>query len=264
MEPWFERRFVDHSYACRRKKGTHRALKRASRLARRFPFVLKGDVVKFFPSLDHAVVKASVRRVIHDRDFLRVLDLVIDGSNPQEEVIHYFPGDDLFTPYDRRHGIPIGNLTSQFLANVVLDRLDHHVMDERGFGKYVRYCDDFLVFGRDRAALRALRKSVEDFLAGLRLCLHPRKCGVISTRSPIPFLGFVMHRSDLRLQRSAVVRATRRLRGLSRDMKEGNLGSEALCRSLQAWIAHASQGNTLGIRKRILRNAGLAAGVRAV
>jgi hypothetical protein len=259
MEPLFERRFVAHSYACRKGKGTHRALARAFRLARRFPYVLKGDLVKYFPSLDHAVVKRAIRRVVNDRRFLDVLDLVIDRSNPQEPVIAYFPGDDLFTPLERRKGLPIGNLTSQFLANVVLDRLDHFIMDDRGFGCYVRYCDDFLVFGRDRRSLWALRSDVQRVLHDLRLKLHPGKGGVIGTRSPIPFLGFVLHGGKLKLQRKAVVRATRRLRRAERKRRAGVAGAADVGRSLQAWIAHASQGHTRGIRARMLELAGLLA-----
>ena len=146
LEPHFERRFVAHSYACRVGKGTHLALARAAHLTRTRAFVLRGDVVKFFPSIDHEVVKGEVRRAVCDEPFLRVLDQIIDGSNPQESVSAWYSGDDLFTPLFRRRGLPIGNQTSQFLANVLLDRLDHAVMDQFGFGEYIRYCDDFLVF----------------------------------------------------------------------------------------------------------------------
>jgi hypothetical protein len=121
LEPHFERRFVAHSYACRVGKGTHRALARATELSGRRRFVLKGDIAKFFPSIDHAILKALVRRVIADEPLLAVLERVVDGSNPQELVEEWFPGDDLFTPAGRRRGIPIGNLTSQFLANVYMD-----------------------------------------------------------------------------------------------------------------------------------------------
>jgi hypothetical protein len=107
----------------------------------------------------------------------------------------------------RRRGIPIGNLTSQFLANVYMDAFDHQVMDRERFGEYVRYCDDFLVFGDDRDALWALRERLAAFLAELRLRLHARKGGVHATRSAVPFLGFVVRDGRRRLRRAAVVRA---------------------------------------------------------
>ena len=94
LEPHFEKRFVAHSYACRVGKGTHRALARAAVFTRTRKYVLKGDVVKFFPSIDHEILKGQVRRVIADERLLRALDLVIDGSNPQEPVQEWYEGDD--------------------------------------------------------------------------------------------------------------------------------------------------------------------------
>jgi hypothetical protein len=259
LEPHFERRFVAHSYACRVGKGTHRALDRATELSRRRSFVLKGDIAKFFPSIDHALLKAQVRRVIADERLLAVLDRVVDGSNPQEPVAEWFPGDDLFAPAERRRGIPIGNLTSQFLANVYMDAFDHQVMDREGFGEYVRYCDDFLVFGDDRSALWALRERLAAFLGGLRLRLHAHKGGVHATRSAIPFLGFVVRDGRRRLQRAAEVRATRRLRETARGHDEGLVDAETLRARVAAWQGHAAHASDPAIAGRVVARAGVPA-----
>jgi RNA-directed DNA polymerase len=259
LEPHFERRFVTHSYACRVGKGTHRALERATELSGRRRFVLKGDIAKFFPSIDHAILKAQVRRVIADERLLAVLERVVDGSNPQELVEEWFPGDDLFTPAGRRRGIPIGNLTSQFLANVYMDAFDHQVMDREGFGDYVRYCDDFLVFADDRDALWALRGRLEAFLGGLRLRLHARKGGVHATRSPVPFLGFVVRDGRRRLQRPAVVRATRRLRATAEGHDEGTVDAETLRARVAAWQGHAAHASDPAIAARVVARAGVPA-----
>jgi hypothetical protein len=252
LEPFFERRFVAHSYACRKGKGTHRALRRAVELSRRRRFVLKCDVAKFFPSLDRSMVKDSVRDVIADQGFLHVLNLVIDHGNAQETMVAWFPGDELYTPLQRPLGLPIGNLTSQFLANVVLDRIDHHVMDDLGFGDYVRYCDDFLVFGDDADELWWLRERVAEKLARLRLRLHPRKGGVHACTGVFPFLGFAIAKGRTSLLGGSVRRATRRLRVMERLVKEGRLAAESLQRSKQAWRAHASHADRQGIIRRVL------------
>jgi hypothetical protein len=252
MEPWFERRFVAHSYACRRGKGTHRALRRAVELSKRRRFVLKCDIAKFFPSLDHEIVKQSVRRVVADERFLRVLDLVVDGSNPQEPVVAWFAGDDLYSPVQRRLGLPIGNLTSQFLANVVLDGLDHHVMDELGFGEYVRYCDDFLVFHDDKDALWELRARIVDKLANLRLRLHPLKGGVHDCKSVFPFLGFAIDGGRTKLLGASVRRATRRFRAMEGLIAAGRLGTDDLARSQRAWLAHAQHADRKGVVRVVL------------
>ena len=149
LEPLYERSFIADSYACRKGKGTHAGVDRCQQFARRFRYVLKADVQKFFPSLDHEILKGLVVRKIKDKDVLWLVGQIIDHSNPQEEVVNYFPGDDLFTPSERRRGIPIGNQTSQFFANVYLDPLDHFVKDRLRIKGYVRYVDDFLLFADD-------------------------------------------------------------------------------------------------------------------
>jgi hypothetical protein len=258
LEPHFERRFVAHSYACRVGKGTHRALERAAELSRTRKFVLKGDIAKFFPSIDHEILKGEVRRVIADESLLAVVERVIDGSNPQEEVCDWFAGDDLFTPASRRRGIPIGNLTSQFLANVFLDRLDHFVMDREGYGAFVRYCDDFLVFADTRAELWSLRGRIDAQLQAMRLRLHPRKGGVHGTDSPISFLGFTLRRGLKRLQRAGVVRGRRRLRGSLRDCAEGAIDAETLRARVASWRGHALHASNGLFADRVIAEEGCA------
>ena len=119
----------------------------------RFEAVLRCDVYRYFPAIDHEILKADVRRRIRCERTLRLIDAIIDGSNPQEPVHRYYPGDDLFTPFERRRGLPIGNLTSQLFANVYLDGLDHFVKEVLCAKGYLRYVDDFAVFHDDPAVL---------------------------------------------------------------------------------------------------------------
>ncbi len=258
MEPHFERRFVRHSYACRVGKGTHRALERATALSRKRRFVLKGDIKKFFPSIDHQILTDEVRRVVADERLLAVLARVLEGSPVHEPDLDWFAGDDLFTPTTRRRGIPIGNLTSQFLANVMLDRFDHFVMDSQGYGEYVRYCDDFLVFADTRAELWALRGRVHAFLDGMRLRLHPDKGGVHATRSQVPFLGFALRRGRRALLRKGVVRATRRLRHSLCDFATGVIDARAFLARIAAWRGHAAHASGRGLGESVVGRAGCA------
>jgi retron-type reverse transcriptase len=142
IEPIFEKRFTADSYACRKGFGTHKALAVARRGAHRFQYVLKCDIRKYFPSIDHEILKGLLARVIKCRPVLDLAARIIDGSNPQEEAAAYFPGDDLFTPSERRRGLPLGNQTSQFFANVYLNSLDYFVRQQLRPGGYVRYVDD--------------------------------------------------------------------------------------------------------------------------
>jgi RNA-directed DNA polymerase len=129
IEPIFERTFIAHSYANRLGKGTHRALQRAQTLARRYPYVLQCDLRQFFPSVDHALLRHLLALKISDSDILWLIDRILaSGQGVLSEVYDmvYFPGDDLFAAL-RPRGLPIGNLTSQFWANIYLNPFDHFV-----------------------------------------------------------------------------------------------------------------------------------------
>ena len=251
LEPVWERSFIADSYACRRGKGTHAAVRRCQQLAARFPYVLKADVQKFFPSLDHAVLKELVARKIKDADVLWLVGLLIDHSNPQEEVQDWFAGDDLFEPGRRRRGLPIGNQTSQFLANVYLDPLDHFVKEGLRPGGYVRYVDDFLLFATDKDTLAAARPAVGEVLASLRLRLHPSKCTVFPTAAGIRFLGYRVFPTHRLLARENVRRFRRRLRRLQGQYARHEIDFEGILRRVRGWIGHARQADTYLLRERL-------------
>jgi hypothetical protein len=114
VEPIFDRTFIHDSYACRVGKGNHRAVERCSQFARRHAYVLKCDIVKFFPSIDQAILRDLLARRIADAQTLWLIDLILAsgaGVLEREYTMHYFPGDDLFAAC-RPRGLPIGNLTS--------------------------------------------------------------------------------------------------------------------------------------------------------
>jgi hypothetical protein len=120
---------------------------------------------------------------------LALLDLIVDGSNSQEPVHLYFDGDNLFSPFGRRRGLPIGNLTSQFFANLYLDGFDHFATEVLR-APYVRYVDDFALFHDDDAELADWRSRIDRYFAGRRLKLHPRKTVILPCSDPAQFLGF--------------------------------------------------------------------------
>ena len=148
-DPIFERGFIHDSYANRKGKGTHRAVARYEKFRDRFRYVLRCDIYRYFPAIDHEILKRDLRRRIACPRTLALADRIIDASNPQEPVHLHYPGDGLFTPWERRRGLPIGNLTSQFFANVYLDGLDHFCKEVLRAKGYVRYVDDFALFHDD-------------------------------------------------------------------------------------------------------------------
>jgi len=254
IEPIFEARFIHDSYACRVGRGTHRALDRCQEFARRHPYVLQCDVQAYFPSVDHAILRASLARPIADPDVLWLIDRILEsgaGLLTNEYEMHWFPGDDLLAAC-RPRGLPIGNLTSQFWANVYLNSLDQFVKRELKVGAYLRYCDDFLLFADDKPSLHAWRRAAIDYLAGLRLRLHEERAQVFPVTEGIPFLGFRVYVDHRRLKRVKGVAFARRWRALLHAFAAGEITQERLQASLQGWVAHASHGNTYGLRRALI------------
>ena len=117
IQPLFERKFIYDSYANRAGKGTHKALDRAHDWVRQYPYVLKADILKFFPSVDHQVLMGVLGRTLACPPTLTLCQRILEsgvGILADEYPGQWFPGDDLFTPIDRARGLPLGNLTSQF------------------------------------------------------------------------------------------------------------------------------------------------------
>ena len=253
IAPLFERGFIEHSYANRVAKGTHRAVARYERLRDRHRYVLRGDVFRYFPAIDHAILKTDLRRRIRCRRTLAVLDRIVDCSNPQEPVHRYYPGDDLFTPHERRRGLPIGNLTSQLFANVYLDRFDHFVTEVLR-APYVRYVDDFALFADERLKLDTWRAQAEGFLARRRLSLHPRKTHVAPAAAPATFLGFELWPGGRRrLPAESVRRFRNRLRGLRDRWRAGNVSRAEVEQRVTAWVAHCGAVPGTTIRRTCVR-----------
>ena len=259
IEPLFEKGYVHDSYANRRGKGTHRAVARYERFRNRFSAVLRCDVYRYFPAIDHTILKADVRRRIRCERTLALIDAIIDGSNPQEPVHRYYPGDDLFTPYERRRGLPIGNLTSQLFANVYLNGLDHFVKEVLRARGYVRYVDDFALFHDDPGMLAQWRARIDGYLARRRLSLHPRKTFVVPTAEPATFLGYVLLPDGRRRLPEANIRRFRnRLRAMRDRVRAGTMTEAEFGARVASWEAHARHANTRRLRRAILRGEPLA------
>ncbi len=253
LEPIFEPRFTAKSFASRKGFGQHKALVLAQAACRRHAYVLKCDIRKYFPSLDHAILKRLLGRAIKCRPTLDLASRIIDGSNPQEDSIAYYPGDDLFTPYERRHGLPIGNQTSQFFSNVYLNAFDHFVLRELRPAVYMRYVDDFVLFDDDRGRLREMHAAIDQSLAELRLSLHQGKSRIYRCHDGLTFLGWRLLPGTTRLKRANVVRMRRRLGEMARRYNQGALTIEDIRMRVHSWLGHASFGNTWRLRQSLFK-----------
>lgn len=249
--PVFERNFIRDSYANQLGKGTHRAVERYHQYARRFRYVLQCDIVKFFPSLDHEILKRLLRSRVRDDGLLWLADLIIDASNPQEPVTAWYATDDLLSPLQRRRGLPIGNLTSQFWANVYLHGLDNFIKRGLRCPGYIRYVDDFVLFANDKPQLHEWRRAVETFLDGLRLKIHPGKTQVQPTTRPVRYLGYRCWPTHRYLVRENIRRFRRQARQMQRLYAVGEMNWPQVKVRLQAWNAHAATADSYRLRERV-------------
>jgi len=253
--PIMEARMIDDSYACRVGKGTHAALDRCQHFCRGHRYVLQCDVVQYFPSVDHAILRRQLARHIACRGTLWLMDEILasgEGVLSEHYDMVYFSGDDLLA-VERPRGLPIGNLTSQNWANVHLNDLDQFVKHELRCRAYLRYCDDFLLFADDKATLWQWRAAVIEQLARLRLTLHEQRAQVYAVEAGIPWLGFRVFPDHRRLSRGNVKSFARRFRRQRDAYRRGELSLDKLRESLQAWIAHASHANTYRLRQSLFK-----------
>lgn len=249
--PIFENTFIADSYANRLGFGTHKALRRFTSFARDSRYILQCDIKKYFPSIDHEILKSLLRRKLKCHDTLWLAETIINSSNPQVSVIDHFPGDDLLSPLQHRRGLPIGNLSSQFFANVYLNSLDHFIKEQLKAKKYVRYVDDFALFSDDYEFLAEARIAIEKFLVNLRLKLHPVKSQLYETRHGANFLGFRILPDRIRVRSENLRRGRRRLHQLQRDYAQGKINFQDVHCSILSWQAHLAYSDSWQLRQKI-------------
>lgn len=252
IEPVWERRFIFDSYANRVGKGTHRALQRCQEFARRYPYVLQCDLEQYFPSIDHVILLEILARQVADPQILSLIERILaSGIGVLDQVYQmcWFPGDDLWERL-RPRGLPIGNLTSQFWANVYLNSFDHFIKRELRCPAYLRYVDDFVLFATDKPSLWRWKSAIEQRLAGLRLTLHPPQ--VFPVETGIPFLGFRIYPDHRRLKRRKGIAFQRRFKTLYLRWRAGEIPRQRLDDSARSWAAHAAWGDTYGLRRAVL------------
>ncbi len=254
IEPIWEARFINTSFACRVGKGTHKALDQAHAWVRGYRYALQGDIVKYFPSIDHQILRAILSRHLADSQVMWLIAQILNsgaGILAREYPNTYFPGDDLFA-INRARGLPIGNLTSQFWANIYLHQLDMFVKQTLRCGAYLRYMGDFVLFSNNKAQLHRWKSAIENFLGTtLRLGLHPKKSLVFPVTVGLDFCGFRLYPTHRRLRRAAIRRFVQRFKQQREAYWCGELSLEEMTNSVQCWLAHAAHGNTWRLRQRL-------------
>jgi hypothetical protein len=259
IEPIWEGRFIQDSYANRLGKGTHRALDRAQEFTARHPYVLQCDVRQFFPSIDHAILYKTLAHYIADQNVMWLVDRILKsgmGVLADEYKMQWFPQDDLFA-VNRPRGLPIGNLTSQFWANVYLNNFDQFVKREMQCSAYLRYVDDFLLFSDDKSTLHEWRQGIIHQMADLRLTLHEESAQIHPTSAGVPFLGFRLYPTHRLLKTRRAISYRRKVKYLAGMAIRDWTVFPRLNASIRGWVNHVMNGDTWGLRRSILSGVSL-------
>jgi retron-type reverse transcriptase len=235
--PIFERTFVYDLYSNRVDKGTHRAVDRYQQFCRLHKYALKCDIRNYFASVDQSILFGLIERKIKDQRLLVVI----------KQIIESFEKD----PAAAGKGMPLGNLTSQLFANLYLNPLDHFITETLGCHHYIRYTDDFVVFGDSKKDLNDKKSRIEAFLSDYQLTLNPNKSRVHRVEDGVVFLGYRIF-SNRRLLCQANVRRTKyRLKKLQALYRKGSITLNRLMASLHSWNAHASHADSYRLRTAI-------------
>ena len=210
VKPLFEKKFIYDSYACRDGKGTHKAVARLQRFIRRAArqgdhvYILQCDISKYYPSIDHDVLKRQIRRTISDKRLLEAWDRLIDGFNG-----------------DTEKGLPIGALTSQLCANIYLDPLDHFAKECIRAKMYLRYMDDFIFVSTNKAELKSILADVKWFIeCHLKLKLNP-KTAIFPANHGVDFAGYRTFKSRILPRKRNIKAAKIRFKDLSYKYRHG-------------------------------------------
>lgn len=241
IEPIFDNTFIAHSFACRKGKGTHAGVEMLAKylrvaIAKHGPvYCLKCDISKYFPSIDRNILFTIIKKKIKDPNLLWLIKKILDGNQGET-------------------GIGIGALTSQLFANIYLNELDHFIKERLRVKYYIRYMDDFVILGPDKAELHHVRKEIEGFLWDRLRLKTNRKTQVFPVGRGITFLGYRVWPTHRLLPASTKKRIKKTLKGFMRLYKAGRIGFEKINSTIQSYLGHIKHARSVNLKKKLFKD----------
>lgn len=241
--PAMSKSFIYDNAACQKGKGADFARNRFKCHLQRYyrkhgadGYVLKMDVRGYYPNMRHDVAKEAFKRRLDPEVYQRA-EAILDG----------FPGEVGFNP---------GSQIIQIAGISVLDGIDHYIKERLRIKHYLRYMDDMLIIGSDRAELEAIRRDVGERLKEIGFELHPTKTRIIPIRDGIMFLGFEYRLTEtgkviMSIDPTRVKAIRRKLYRMVKKAKAGLLTRAKVDESYQSWRSHAAKGNSWKLLKRM-------------
>lgn len=234
LEPIWTSIFTADTYSCLKGRGIHAAAARVKRALRDDPkgtvYCLKLDIRKFYPSIDHDILKAILRRKLKDVRLLTLLDSIIDTAT----------------------GVPIGNYLSQFFANLYLAYLDHWIKEEKGCRYYFRYADDIVILHESKEFLHGLYREIAAYLAdNLKLEVKGNWQVFPVAARGIDFVGYVFRHTHTRMRKGIKKNFCRRVAKLNKRPK---ITEKSYKRGICSWWGWAKHCDSRNLIKTLLKN----------
>lgn len=227
LESLFEKKFIFHTYACRKGKGTHAAILYAQKFCKKGVSFLKLDVRKYFDSIDHEILKKQLLRLTNEGKTQILLRKIIDSYTSAVENEKNEP-----------KGLPIGNLTSQYFANLYLTGLDHFILEHFKPLGYLRYMDDMVIFSKSFNQLKRIFHEIEEYTKKeLKLSLKPPIFA--HTEDGLPFLGKLISHSKIRPLAQKMRYKRKKIKRIDFLVRTGNLTEEKAAERIYAIMQDA-------------------------
>jgi len=276
LESIWEPVFIYDSYACRRGKGVHGGVKRLQKYIRQVTYngqrrawYLQLDIRNYFMRIDKSILWEKLAPKIKDKEMLWLTKLLVFHDCTVDFI---FRGDvrelkkvpvhkSLLTAPASK-GLPIGNLNSQFFANVYLNALDQFVKHQLKCQYYLRYCDDFVLLADNPEQLKQWKMQIEVFLEKeLLLQLNPTRERLRPVSDGIDFLGYIVRRDYLLVRRRVINHLSLKLKIFEEDLVKVDEGVNyfhfdeeylnKLHATLSSYLGHFKLANTFKLWKKI-------------
>ena len=258
LMPFYDRLFIEDSYACRKGKGVHKARDKFQywmRQVNRKPgkwYYLKLDISKYFYRIDHQILIEILSRRIKDERLMRLLSEIINSRNERFGLPEGLSPDDCTPDMWRGDvGMPIGNLTSQMFANVYLNELDQYCKHQLKIHYYIRYMDDIVILSDSKDYLKTAKETLRAFLRDkLRLSLNGktaiRPCGL-----GIEFCGYYMHPTHRKLKRQTARRIKRSMKHMCEGLAAGTFPESKFVRAIASYSGVLMFCDSHGLKEKL-------------
>lgn len=245
LSSFYNNKFIKDSYASIENRGTHKCLSQIHHYMRKAyweygndAYIIKVDMKKFFYSIDRELLKLQISKKITNKDYIDLLFCVIDSASQISEK-----------------GLPLGNTSSQVLANIMMDKLDKYCKCKLRIKYYCRYMDDiFIIVPNKQIAQEVLHKIKSYTEKSLHLTCNKKKTKLFPIHQGVNMVGFKIHPTHRLLRSESKNKMKRKMRKLEKLYLNGEINAEKVEQIINSWLGHAKNGNTFNLVNKLIND----------